>query len=197
MNGAEKLWRYWYQQGLDFKSTYKGVDCVKNPLDLWVYGEIIHETKPELIVETGTFHGGSALWLADQFDGDVLSIDLESDRALPEHDRVEFIAGASSTDPAVLSVVRRACDGKRTMVILDSDHSREHVLKELELYSPLVSTGCYLIVEDTNPFAYSGPAGPALALKAWQPKNRGFEVDRSRERFVITSHPGGYLKRIR
>lgn len=197
MNDTERLWRHWYQNQLDFANTYKGVACVKNPLDLWVYGEIIHETKPGLIVETGTFHGGSALWLADQFDGDVISIDLAADRDLPHHDRVEFVTGTSSTDPRVTELVRAAAKGKRTMVILDSDHSKTHVLAELNVYAGLVSVGCYLIVEDTNPFAYQGAPGPARALKAFQPTNKGFEVDRSRERFGITSHPGGFLRRIR
>jgi cephalosporin hydroxylase len=82
------------------------------------------------------------------------------------------------------------------MVILDSDHSKEHVVEELDRYAPMVTAGCYLIVEDTNPFAYNGPAGPERALRAWQPTNKGFEIDRDVEPF-LTCHPGGYLRRAR
>lgn len=192
----DQLWRWWYDNQLEFTTQYKGVALVKNPLDLWQYRAIIDETKPGTIVETGTFMGGSAVWLADQFDGHVISIDLESDRDLPQHERVEFVCGASSVDPGVIAYLRRAITG-RCMVILDSDHTKPHVLAELERYAPLVSVGCYLIVEDTNPFAYQGPAGPAQAIRAWQPTNKGFECDKSREQYWLTSHPGGYLRRIR
>jgi cephalosporin hydroxylase len=109
----------------------------------------------------------------------------------------------SSTDLRVLGKVEEFASGKKTMVVLDSDHSRPHVLKELRLYAPLVSVGCYLIVEDTNEDAYHfGQVGdydghPADAIRQWQPTNHGFEVDRRRERFLFTQNPGGYLKRVR
>lgn len=197
MTDRERMWRIWYEQKLEFiQPPYRGTPIVKNPCDLWAYQAIIDKTKPDLIIETGTFLGGSAVWLADRFDGDVISVDLAADRDLPQHDRVEFIAGVSSTDPAVIALLNKEREGKRTMVILDSDHSREHVLAELGLYAPMVSKGCYLVVEDTNPFAYRGPAGPERALRAWNPPKRGFTIDREIEPF-LTCHPGGYLRRIR
>lgn len=191
------MWRIWYENKLEFlQAPYKGVPIVKNPQDLWAYQWIVNETKPDLIIETGTFMGGSAIWLADLFAGNVISVDIAKDRDLPQHERVEFIVGASSVDPGVIAYLNRAREGRRTMVILDSDHSREHVLDELQSYPQMVSEGCYLIVEDTNPFAYKGPAGPERALRSWQPTNRGFVVDRMVEPF-LTCHPGGFLKRER
>ena len=90
-----------------------GAQALKNPLDLWVYQEIVYETRPELIVETGTYRGGSALYLASLCDlmghGEVVSIDVEPMRDdYPAHPRVTYLAGRSSTDPAVVEEVRDA-----------------------------------------------------------------------------------------
>ena len=87
------------------------------------------------------------------------------------------------------------------MVILDSDHNRDHVLKEMELYSPLVTRGSYLVVEDTNingnpVLADFGP-GPAEAVREFLQHHNEFEVDRNMEKFYMTFSPGGYLRRVR
>ena len=184
-----------------------GRKIVKCPLDVWVVQEIIWETRPELIVETGCFHGGSALYYAHLFDlmnvtrGKVLSIDITYDPTFdyPNHPRVEFLLGASSVDPAVISHVAKACEGRRTMVILDSDHACDHVLQELRAYHGFVTDGCYLVVEDSNVNGYPvmpmhGP-GPAEAIKAWEPSKHGFVVDKEREKFLMTFHPGGFLRK--
>lgn len=203
--GYSKLW---YQKiASNINPRWHGVVVVKNPADLFTYQEILFETKPDLIIETGTFAGGSALYMAHLLDllghGRVLSIDLEIDRPLPAHPRIDFLLGMSSTDPVVLSHVAKHAEDKRCMVILDSAHGAEHVLNELNLYSPFVAKGCYLIVEDTNPDGYFlGPdtrdgQGPAEAVKAWQPRNRGFLVDLDREKYGFTQNPGGYLRRVR
>lgn len=211
---SRKVWfdafsRSYYKSNVYLETHWMGYQVVKCPLDLWAYAEIIWETTPDLIVETGAYIGGSALYLAHALDavgdGEIVSIDLrpleEMDVEFPEHDRIEFLPGVSSTDPVALSHVKQKAQGKRVMVILDSDHTKAHVLRELNLYSPLVAKGCYLIVEDTNPWSYMAlghsECGPAEALKEWQPVNRGFEVDRHRERWVLTQNPGGYLRRVR
>jgi cephalosporin hydroxylase len=199
----------YYQQPAYWAGTYWfGVHCVKSPLDLWVYQEILHETRPDLIVETGTWLGGSAYYFASLLDlighGRVLSIDLEprTDK-YPVHPRVVYWGGHSSVAPALLEEVRREADeSKRVMVVLDSDHRKEHVLAELDAYAPLVSPGCYLVCEDTaingHPvFAAHGP-GPAEALMEWLPEHRDeWEVDPRREKFLMTFSPGGFLRRIR
>jgi cephalosporin hydroxylase len=199
----------YYQQPAYWTGTnWFGVHCVKSPLDLWIYQEILHETRADLIIETGTWQGGSAFFLASLLDliqsGRVLSIDLEplSDE-YPAHPRISYWGGRSSVDPGLLEEVRReAAASERVMVVLDSDHRKEHVLEELDAYAPLVSPGCYLVCEDTaingHPiFAAHGP-GPAEALMEWLPEHRNeWEVDRRREKFLMTFNPGGFLRKIR
>jgi cephalosporin hydroxylase len=180
-----------------------GVRTIKCPLDLWIYQEIIHQTRPDLIVETGSGAGGSAYFMASICDlvgsGRIVTIDVR-DRQRPEHPRITYINGSSVADEVVAAVNEEARGEERVMVILDSDHARDHVLSELRLYAPLVTPGNYLIVEDTNVnghpvFPEHGP-GPAEALEAFLAEDDGFEVDRSREKFFLTMNPGGYLRRV-
>lgn len=189
--------------------TWRGVCVVKHPNDLFSYAEIVHATRPDIIIETGAFLGGSALFLADvcelQQHGQVLSVELDTVRELPVHPRLTFLRGLSSTDPQVVDEVRKRVNGRRGMVVLDSAHNKQHVLHELNVYSGFVGHGCYLIVEDTNVHGYKlgpgdimpGGGGPAEAVKSFQPSNRGFEIDRHPERFRMTQNPGGFLRRVR
>jgi cephalosporin hydroxylase len=186
------------------KATWLGAQALKNPLDLWVYQEILFETRPELVVETGTYRGGSALFLASMCDllgsGEVVSIDIEPVRDdYPEHPRVTYLGGRSSTDPGVLAEVSARAAGRSTLVVLDSDHSQAHVEAELAAYAPLVPVGCYLVVEDSNigQIRKDLMPGPLQAIEAFLAGNRDFEVDREREKFLITFNPSGYLRRVR
>lgn len=175
---------------------------MKNPLDLWIYQEIITDTRPDVIVETGTAYSGSAAFLAGVCEllgsGDVISIDINPvSTEYAQHPRIIYLGGQSSTSKEVLDEVRERTEGKKTMVILDSDHSETHVADELEHYSPFVTPGCYLIVEDTNIGLVSRDLlpGPAQAVKAFLAQTQEFETDTSCERYLITNHPGGYLRR--
>lgn len=200
--------KLYYKADIQSLTFWMGRHIIKTPSDMWVLQEILFEKQPELIIETGCFHGGSALFYAHMMDlmgsdGNVVSIDIAYDETFdyPNHPRIEFLLGASSIDPSVIEAVAKRADGKRTMVILDSDHSCDHVLQELRAYHKLVTVGQYLIVEDTNVNGYPvmplyGP-GPMEAVKAWQPANQGFEADRSREKFLMTFHPGGFLLKTR
>jgi cephalosporin hydroxylase len=187
-------------------TTWEGTPVAKCPLDLWVYQEIIFETKPDLIIETGTWNGGSALYMARLLDilgkkgSRLLSLDVES-KDYPKHPRVTYLTGDSAA-PEMVEKVKEAIGKKdRVMVILDSDHSAAHVRRELDAYAPLVSEGCYLIVEDTNlngnPVLPDFGPGPKEALDAWlkTPAAKKFEMDASREKFLMTKNPGGYLRR--
>ena len=186
-------------------STWLGTQTLKNPLDLWVYQEIVFETKPELIVETGTYRGGSALYLASLCDlvgvGKVVSIDIEPERDdYPSHPRITYLAGRSSTDPGVVDEVRvRAGDGGPILVILDSDHSQGHVEAELATYAKLVPIGCYVIVEDSNigQIRKDLMPGPLEAIETFLAQTDDFEIDHEREKFLITFNPSGYLRRVR
>lgn len=182
-------------------TRWLGVRAQKCPLDLWVYQEIIHETRPDLIVETGTFMGGSALFMASVCEmegrGRVVSIDVAPPSPPPRHPRAEFVAG-SSIDPAIVArIAGEARNLARTMVVLDSEHGKGHVLAELAAYAPLVTPGCYLVVEDTNlngnPVQPGCFPGPMEAVDEFLSRDGSFTRDRSREKFGLTFNPGGYL----
>ena len=193
-----------YESAAWTKATWLGAQALKNPLDLWVYQEILHETRPELIVETGTYRGGSALFLASMCDllgvGEIVSIDIEPVREdYPEHPRVTYLGGRSSTDPEVVSEIRARAAGRPILVVLDSDHSQAHVEAELAAYAPIIPVGCYLIVEDSNigQIRKDLLPGPLQAVGAFLGRTDEFVVDREREKFLITFNPSGYLRRVR
>jgi cephalosporin hydroxylase len=119
---------------------------LKLPADLDRYRQIIEATKPEVIVETGTRTGGSARWFAEQ-GLDVVTIDVNDLDPPFNADPITYVVG-DSADPAVVARVDQLVDGRRCMVSLDSDHSAAHVAEEIKLYGPLVTPGCYLVVED-------------------------------------------------
>lgn len=186
------------------ETSWLGAQALKNPLDLWVYQEIIVEQRPELIVETGTYRGGSAFYLASICDlvgvGEVVSIDVEPLREdYPAHPRITYLGGRSSVDPDVVAQVRGRAEDKRILVVLDSDHSQAHVEAELAVYAPLVQVGGYVIVEDSNigQIRKDLLPGPLQAIEAFLAGTDEFEIDRAREKFLITQNPSGYLRRVR
>jgi len=200
--------KLYYDQRVEGRETvllsWFGHRILKCPFDIWTYQELIHETKPELIVECGTRYGGGALYLASLFDlrggpGQVLTIDITAMKNRPIHPRINYVAG-STLDDGVVAQVRAAAAGKRTMVILDSDHSATQVAAELKIYPEFVSPGCYLIVDDANlgghPVLPEHGPGPTEALDEWYPTQSDFEIDRSRERFMLSLNPRGFLKRV-
>ena len=185
-------------------ATWLGAQALKNPLDLWVYQEIMAETRPELVVETGTYRGGSAFFLASICDllgeGEVVSVDIEPVRDdYPAHERITYLGGRSSTDPDVVAEVRARAEGKRTLVILDSDHSQAHVEAELAAYASFVPVGGYVIVEDSNigQIREDLLPGPMEAIESFLAGADQFQIDRTREKFLITFNPSGYLRRVR
>ena len=134
------------------KTHWFGIQTLKVPLDLWIYQEIIFQVKPDYIIETGTWKGGSALFLAHICDslnhGEIITIDVES-RNPPEHKRISYLNG-SSIDPIIINKIKKIINPKKkVIVILDSLHDKKHVLQEMELYKEYVSENSYLIVEDT------------------------------------------------
>jgi cephalosporin hydroxylase len=185
------------------QTFWRGHRVFKCPLDLWVYQEILVETRPDLLVETGTFGGASAYYFASVFDllghGEVLTIDIDEQPDRPSHRRITYIHGSSLGAETVAAVRQRAHRAQRVMVVLDSDHTRDHVLKELEAFAPLVTPGCYLVVEDTNvnghPVMPAFGPGPLEALDRFLETTDAFEVDRSREKLLLTFNPSGFLRR--
>ena len=183
--------------------TWLGVPALKCPLDLFVYQELIWATRPAVIVEIGTAAGGSALYLASLCDllgqGEVITVDV-ADVCQAQHPRITRLIG-SSTDPAVVAQVYERVAGRPALVLLDSDHARDHVLGELVAYSPLVPVGGYLVVEDANihghPVGWQYGPGPTEAIREFLRTRDDFVVDRRCERHLLTFNPGGYLQRVK
>jgi cephalosporin hydroxylase len=201
----EITYRHWLERSADtLRLSWFGYELAKCALDLWIYQELLVRTRPDFVVETGTWCGGSALYFAMLFDllghGQVVTVDVAVRPNRPEHDRIRYIAG-SSIDAAVIAQVREAVGGQRAMVVLDSDHHAAHVYDEIIAFSPLVQTGDYLIVEDTNvnghPVWPDFGAGPMEALDKFLSQNDEFVIDRRCERFLMTQYPRGYLRRVK
>jgi cephalosporin hydroxylase len=201
--------KLYYDQRVQNRETvllsWFGHRIEKCPFDIWTYQEIIFDTKPDLIVECGTRFGGGALYLASLLDlrggpGEIVTIDITPMRHQPKHPRITYVVGSSS-DPDVFARVKAGAAGKRTMVILDSDHSAAQVAGELKIYPEFVTPGCYLIVDDTDlgghPVLPEHGPGPTEALDEWYPTQSDFVIDPSRERFMLSLNPRGYLKRVR
>jgi cephalosporin hydroxylase len=184
--------------------TWLGYPIWQNVLDLWTIQETIAEVRPQLLIECGTNRGGSSLFFAHLFDlmgaGEVVTVDVERLHNLT-HPRVTYLIG-SSTSPEIVAQVRtkaEACTGP-VMVILDSDHSHQHVRRELECYASMVTPESYCLVQDgvidTLSIFQGGRPGPLPAIEDFLASNDAFELDLARsQRFLITHHPKGWLRR--
>ena len=202
-----------YYSSAVWRQTYwQGTPVLKCPLDLWIYQELIERLRPDLIIECGTWAGGSALFMAHMLDiavgGRVITIDILVDdqvkehyttylpggsalRIRPPHPRITQLIG-SSTDPGIVRQVAKAAAGLGcVMAVADSDHSQEHALAELKAYAPLVTPGSYFVMEDTN----IGGTGPNEAVRDFLEQHPEFERDPGQEKFLLTFNPGGYLRR--
>lgn len=201
------FYRKWdHGRGLStIQNSWLGYEVLKCPLDLWMYQELIVRERPDFVIELGTRFGGSALFLATVFDligaGMVISVDLDYTVASrrPLHRRIVYVTGSSVDGSVVENVAELVGQNSRNMVMLDSDHSRDHVLEELRTYERFVRPGGYLIVEDTNinghpTYPEFGP-GPWEAVEAFLAERDDFEVDPACERFLLTMNPRGYLRR--
>lgn len=192
-------------------SWFQNVQILKNPLDLWMMQQVMYELQPEVVIETGTFLGGSALYWAQVLDNlglsrsRVFTVDLTDFAKTAETftlwKKYVTLHVGSSTDRKIVDDIGRAAKGRRTIVTLDSDHHMEHVLNELHAYAPMVSCGSYIVVEDTHmdgvpTYPEHGP-GPMAAVKKFlsEPIGKEFAPDFDREAYIMTFNPGGWLKR--
>lgn len=207
---VDNFHRLWYGNQNTWKENkWLGVPTRQNPMDIWITQEIIVETKPDFIVETGTFYGGSAMvWatILQQVNpkGRVITVDIEDFtgevKKLPLwKEKVDFFLG-SSVAPDVVGAIRKRVEGKKVLIIFDSDHHKDHVLKELFAYSPFVQVGGYVIVQDTNsnghPVTPGWGPGPMEAVEEFLAVDKHFEPDLARERLLFTFCPRGFLKRV-
>lgn len=187
---------------------YRGVRILKNPIDLWNYQELFYENDIQWVIETGTHSGGSALYFADllqikKAEGIVITINipyrankgpLKENKAFHQHPKIRHLEG-SSTDGQIVQEVKKLLFERKepALLILDSNHSKEHVRGELGVYTPLLREGDYVIVEDTI------VGGPLEAIQEFLKTNPDkLSWDKKRENTLgITFHPEGYYKVVR
>ena len=202
-----------------YNFTWLGRPIIQYPQDMIAMQEIIWQVKPDLIIETGIAHGGSLIFYASMLEllggnGHVVGIDIDIRKynrveieKHPMFKRITMIEG-SSTDEVITEKVRRLAEGKKVLVCLDSNHTHEHVLRELDLYAPLVSVGSYCVVFDTivedmskgtyNDRPWDVGNNPKTAVRAYLKEHNEFVVDEKIEnKLVITVAPSGYLKRVK
>jgi len=218
-----------------YNFSWLGRPIIQNPIDVVAMQEIIWEVKPDLIIETGIAHGGSLVFSAsmlamlDYCDAiqqksvldvskparKVLGIDIDiraHNRAAiethPMSNRIEMIQGSSIASEVIDQVKAHAKGFEKILVCLDSNHTHDHVLAELQAYAPLVSVGSYCVVFDT--FVEDVPAD-VFGNRPWHPGNNPktavweylkshpkFEIDKSiQDKLLITVAPDGYLKRVK
>jgi len=215
----QALSRTWLRDSLPSKYSYNftwlGRPIIQYPQDIIALQEIVWRTRPEFVIETGIAHGGSLVFFASMLEllggsGRVLGIDIDirahNRKAIEQHPmarRIDMIEG-SSIDAAVAAEVAKRAAGKRTMVVLDSNHTHAHVAAELDAYATLVSQGCYLVVldtavEDMPAAAFAdrpwGPGNnPKTAVREFVRKSDRFVVDRAIDhKLLISVGPEGYL----
>ena len=202
-----------------YNFTWLGRPIIQFPQDIVAIQELFWRVKPDLVIETGIAHGGSLILSTSILEmiggkGKVLGIDIDirkhNRREIERHrmfKRIKMIEG-SSVAPETINQVKKLAKGKKKILIfLDSNHSGTHVLKELELYSPLVTKGSYIVAFDT--LVEYMPKGsnknrpwdkgnnPMTAVRAFLRKHKNFVVDKEMEhKLLITAAPGGFLKRV-
>lgn len=184
--------------------TWLGKPMWQSVLDLQTIQETIYDVKPELLIECGTYKGGSSYFFAQLFDlmnhGHVITVDIEKLHDL-SHPRVTYLIGDCAS-PQIVQQIEAEVNKTAgpVMVVLDSDHSAQHVSKEIRTYHRFVTPGSYLHVQDgvidTQPRFESHRPGPLRAIEAFLAENSDFELDVAKsERFLITHHPKGWLKK--
>ncbi len=220
---VQALSRIWIREITRHKYAYNfswmGRPIIQLPQDMIAMQEIIWNAKPNLIIETGIAHGGSLIYYASllqmmKIDGYVLGIDID----IRDHNRVEIdshpmrerivmIEGSSVATSTVEEVAKHAAGKENVMVVLDSNHTHDHVLCELQSYSPFVTTNNYLVVFDTlledmpSDLVENRPWGkgnnPKTAVHEWLKNHPEFEIDKDIDsKLLISVAPDGYLRRV-
>ena len=191
------------QERIREHTTYRGIPTVRNPIDYWVFQEMIWKLKPDVIVEIGNRCGGGLMFFADLCDkldhGRIIGVDIRHRKL---HHRVNSgrITVVTGRAVEVYNQVKAMInDDERVMVFEDSSHTFDNTLSVLVLYSRLLKVGDYIVVEDgICGNGLDGPEpGPYEAIEAFMSGNANFEIDRTLESFIVTWNPKGYIRRIR
>lgn len=202
---------------LPYEIDWLGIPIIQIPEDLILMQELIFKIQPDVIVETGIAHGGCLIFYASLLEllgkGKVVGIDIEirthNRKVLEKHPlfkRIEMIEGSSISDDVVQGIRKRIPKNAQVLVCLDSDHTKGHILKELELYSQFVKPGAYIVVFDTisSVLAKLGAAdkkyinnGPKEAVRDFLKKHKDFVIDKNYNKLYISCNLNGYLKRVK
>ena len=218
--GFDLLTNLWIKLGAEYRVMYEptwlGRPIIQFPTDIVAIQELLWQTKPDVVIETGVAHGGSLVLSASILEligkGKVVGVDIEirphnrtAIEAHPLKRRIELIEG-SSIAPATVAAVREAAAGARSVVVfLDSKHTEAHVFRELELYGPLVTPGSYLVAHDgAQAWVWDIPRAkpgwkddhPLNAIHKYLATHPEFRIDPHWTRHGITSSPDGFLKRL-
>lgn len=204
MSMTLREWLYFHNVMHRHYTQYLGRKILKPPFDWIVLGDIITDTKPEVIIEIGSYDGGSALWMANLFDamgwdGTIIGVDIIDRPTVVQHPKIKWVIG-DCNEASTIRQVEEIAAGRRTMLIEDSDHKYTVTKGILDNYSHLVSEGCYIIVEDTIVEHVKLPPfpGPLKAVTEFVDEMKGkFVIDRAREKYIITYNPQGYLLRVK
>ena len=220
LDGLNMLSNLWIKSAaehrLNYESTWLGRPVIQFPMDIVAIQELIWSVRPDLIIETGVAHGGSLVLSASILEilghGKVIGVDIEirahNRAAIESHPlahRIELIEGSSVADETFSQVRHAVSGGSNVMVVLDSNHTEAHVLRELELYGSLVSPGSYMVAHDgAQAWVWDIPRGkaewrddhPLLAIQRYLADHPEFVQEERWTRLGITSSPGGWLRKI-
>ncbi len=202
---------------LSYEIDWLGVPIIQTPEDMILMQELIFKIQPDFIIETGVAHGGSLIYYASLLEllgkGKVIGVDIEirghNRRVIEVHPmckRIELLEGSSVSDETIEKITKIVPKNSKVIVCLDSNHTKEHVLKELQLYNNFVNPGSYIVVFDTitSKMARLGACeksyinnGPKEAVEYFLKVNDNFEIDKHYNKLYISYSPNGYLKRIK
>lgn len=202
---------------LSYEIDWLGVPIIQTPEDMILMQELVFKIKPDIIIETGIAHGGSLIYYASLLEllgkGEVIGIDIEIRKhnrrvieAHPLFKRIEMIEGSSISEETIEKIRKMVPKDSKVVVGLDSNHTRNYVLKELHLYKEFINLGSYIVVFDTcsSELGKLGVVdskwidnGPKEAVDEFLKKHDNFEIDKKYNRLYISYSPNGYLRRIK
>ena len=218
-DAADKFLVESIESSYSYNFSWLGIPIIQYPQDIVAMQELVWKVKPDLIIETGVAHGGSLILYASMLEligrGKVIGIDIdirphnrEAILSHPLNKRIKLIEGSSISNEVLNLVKQELTEESKVMVLLDSNHTHDHVLSELKLYACFVSLDSYLVVFDTivedlppskiidRPWARGN--NPKTAVKEFLMLHNEFEIDfEIQNKLLVTVAPEGYLKRIK
>ena len=220
--GVELISKLWIKLCTEYRHTHEcswmGMPIIQLTNDIMMMQELIWQLKPDVIVECGVAHGGSTVFYASLFelmktDGMVIGVDVDirehNRKAIEAHsmsNRITLIEG-SSVDLSIVEQVKALIKNKtNVLVILDSNHTTEHVFEELKLYSPMVQKNSYIVAMDgAQAWVADIPSArphwkeshPLKAIELFLEQDKSFSIDEKYTRLKVTANPNGFLKRTK